>query len=54
MIRKLARAHVHRLFVVDDDGRSIGVISLRDVIAKFVKEPANSGLSQYFVATVRM
>ena len=50
VISKLATEHVHRLFVVDAHSHPIGVVSLRDVIARLVKEPADSDLGKYFEA----
>jgi CBS-domain-containing membrane protein len=41
---------IHRVFITDDDEHVIGVVALRDVIALFVKEPADSSLSEYFAA----
>ena len=48
VITKLATEHVHRLYVVDHDRKPVGVVSLRDVIARFVQEPKDSTLFEYF------
>ena len=50
VVEKMVHAHVHCLFVVDPERRPIGVISMRDVIARFVKEPADSKLGEFFYA----
>jgi 5'-AMP-activated protein kinase regulatory gamma subunit len=42
VLNKLSESNVHRLFVVDSDGRPTGVVSLCDMIAAMVKEPAVS------------
>ncbi|EDQ87540.1 uncharacterized protein MONBRDRAFT_37974 [Monosiga brevicollis MX1] len=49
VIEKLRKNRVHRVFVVDDDNVLQSVIALRDVIAQFVKEPADSKIEAYFV-----
>eukprot|EP00730_Choanoeca_flexa_P007933 TRINITY_DN12415_c4_g2_i8.p1 TRINITY_DN12415_c4_g2~~TRINITY_DN12415_c4_g2_i8.p1 ORF type:complete len:383 (+),score=96.60 TRINITY_DN12415_c4_g2_i8:363-1511(+) len=48
VIDRLLANSIHRLFMIDDDDHVIGVVALRDVIALFVKEPADSSLSDYF------
>lgn len=42
--------HVHRLWVVDEANKPIDVLSLRDVIARFVKEPRPDYFGSYFWA----
>jgi len=39
VIKRLVRSRIHRIYVVDSTMHVIRVISLRDVIRKFVKEP---------------
>jgi CBS domain-containing protein len=48
VVRLIASAHVHRLYVVDELQRPIGVISLRDIIMRFVKEQEDSTIWKYF------
>jgi CBS domain-containing protein len=50
VVHKMNGSHVHRLYVVDDHNKPIGVVSMRDVIARLVKEPSNSQLWKYFAA----
>ena len=54
VIRKFQSTRVHRLFVVDAEKRPTAVVSLRDVLAKFVKEDAGgvSLLGEYFAQKV--
>lgn len=40
--------HIHRLWVVDDQGRPINVVSLRDIIARFVREPSADYFGSFF------
>ncbi|XP_024532234.1 SNF1-related protein kinase regulatory subunit gamma-1 [Selaginella moellendorffii] len=39
VISKLDRARIHRIYVVDKHGHLEGVVTLRDIISKFVDEP---------------
>jgi CBS domain-containing protein len=48
IITKLDNNRIHRVFLVDGEGKLKGVIALRDIIALFVKEPRDSSLSEYF------
>lgn len=48
VIITLAGSHVHRLYLVDSNGHALKIISLREVIAQFVREPEDSKLSEYF------
>ena len=48
VIQKLSASHVHRLYVVDSHHRPVGVVSMRDVIARFVREPQESQLWKFF------
>lgn len=41
VIESLASKSVHRVYVVDDEGEVVGVITLRDVISCFIFEPPN-------------
>lgn len=50
VIELLVENHIHRVFLVDDDEKLIGVVALRDVLALFVKEPSDSKLGDYFTA----
>ena len=50
VISKLATEHVHRVFVVNGAQHPLGVISMRDVIARLVQEPSDSKLGEYFSA----
>lgn len=47
---RIVRHHVHRLWILNDKGEVRGVLSLRDCIAIFVKEPGASPLPRYFTA----
>ena len=48
MVRKFQSTRVHRLFVVDADGKPTSVVALRDVLAQFVREPeAEDGEGSY-------
>lgn len=48
VMEKLSQTKVHRLYLVDDHCRPVGVVSLGDILAKFVHEPKGSDLSDYF------
>ena len=48
VITQLVDNHIHRVYITDDAGRVEGVLSLREVIAQFVREPEESELSKYF------
>jgi 5'-AMP-activated protein kinase, regulatory gamma subunit len=51
VIKLFQAFHVHRVFILNDAKKPIGVISLRDVLSKFVKQPTdNFQLAQYFSA----
>lgn len=39
VILKLDKHNIHRVYVVDEQGNVDGVITMRDLISKFVKEP---------------
>eukprot|EP00897_Mesotaenium_endlicherianum_P002960 jgi/Mesen1/2692/ME000167S01840 len=39
-IHKMNDVHIHRLYTVDGDGNLTGVVTLGDIIGKFVQEPA--------------
>lgn len=45
---KMLKNHVHRLWILNDAGEVRGVLSLRDCIAIFVREPEASPLPRYF------
>lgn len=51
---KLTQTRAHRLYLVDASDKPVGVISLGDVLAKFVKEPEDSKLGEYFVEKVAL
>ncbi len=48
VIDQLVNNHIHRLYLTNADLRVIGVVSLRDVIAQFVREPEDSTIASYF------
>jgi 5'-AMP-activated protein kinase regulatory gamma subunit len=54
VINKLAESRVHRVYLCDADFKAIGVISLRDIIALFVREPSADYMADYFVEKVGM
>lgn len=54
VMEKLSHTKVHRLFLVDDNTRPVGVVSLGDILAKFVHEPKDSDLSEYFADQVAL
>lgn len=41
VILKLDKHHIHRVYVVDDSGNLEGVVTMRDLISKFVVEPVD-------------
>ena len=51
VIERLCTARIHRIFVVNDEEQVIGVVTLRDIIDKFVVEPKNY-FANFFGATV--
>ncbi|KAG5874629.1 hypothetical protein JTB14_009800 [Gonioctena quinquepunctata] len=54
ILEKIMKAEVHRLVVVDDDDKVIGIISLSDLLLYLVLRPASEdGGSQDEVASVR-
>jgi magnesium transporter len=46
--RKMAEYRVHRLIVVDDDSRLVGVVSAVDVISGLLEEPVEHGQGAAF------
>ncbi len=42
--------HCHRAWVLDATGRVVNVIALRDIITRFVREPAPDYFGSYFWA----
>jgi CBS-domain-containing membrane protein len=48
VLRQLCANYVHRVYVVDEQKHPVGVVSLRDIIACFVKEPKDSELWKFF------
>eukprot|EP00048_Salpingoeca_helianthica_P023394 m.24082 g.24082 ORF g.24082 m.24082 type:complete len:463 (+) comp8614_c0_seq1:138-1526(+) len=40
VIKRMVRSRIHRIYVVDEKDRVIRVVSLRNVLRKFVKEPS--------------
>jgi CBS domain-containing protein len=48
VITQLVDNHIHRVYITDESGRVEGVLSLREVIAQFVREPEESELNKYF------
>jgi 5'-AMP-activated protein kinase regulatory gamma subunit len=52
VMEKLTQTKVHRLYLIDDHTRPVGVVSLGDILAKFVREPKDSDLSEYFADQV--
>lgn len=51
---KMCKTRAHRLYLVDEQHKPVAVISLGDVLAKFVKEPEDSTLSEYFINKVSL
>jgi CBS domain-containing protein len=47
---KMLKHHVHRLWITSESGEVRGVLSLRDCISIFVKEPDASPLPRYFTS----
>jgi len=41
IIRRLVKSRIHRIYVIDEQDRPVRVISLRNIIRKFVREPDN-------------
>lgn len=41
VIKRMVRSRIHRVYVVDSSQRVVRVVSLRNVLRKFVREPAN-------------
>lgn len=41
--RQLILRHIHRLVVIDDDGRPIGVVTPLDLLRSFLDDPAAEG-----------
>ena len=39
VIKRLVRSRIHRVYVVDSQQRVVRVVSLRNILRKFVKEP---------------
>ena len=48
VVQRMSGAHIHRIFVVDAHSKLLRVLSLRDIIAKFVKEPSPDYFGSYF------
>lgn len=48
IIRRMVASRIHRIYVVDEKNRPIRVISLRNVLRKFVKEP-NGYFGHFFL-----
>lgn len=40
VIKRMVRSRIHRIYIVDDKDRVIRVVSLRNILRKFVKEPS--------------
>ncbi|CAH0557200.1 unnamed protein product [Brassicogethes aeneus] len=53
IMEKIVRAEVHRLVVVDDDDKVIGIISLSDLLLYLVLRPCGEDQSPEGVASVR-
>lgn len=41
--RQLILRHIHRLVVIDDDGRPVGVVTPLDLLRSFLDDPAGEG-----------
>jgi len=52
VMQRMAVARIHRVFIVDDDFRPTGVVSLSDVLTTLVKEPTPDYFGDYFDNTV--
>ena len=48
IIRRMVASRIHRIYVVDEKNHPIRVISLRNVLRKFVKEP-NGYFGHFFL-----
>ena len=52
VIARMATSRIHRIFVVDDGGKPVGVVSLTDVLSVLVKEPRPDYFKGYFDTSV--
>ena len=52
VMSRLATSRIHRVFVVDDDNKPVGVVSLSDVLNTLVKEPKPDYFGAFFDETV--
>ncbi|KAH7299057.1 hypothetical protein KP509_25G070800 [Ceratopteris richardii] len=41
VILKLNKYHIHRVYVANEEGNAVGVVTMRELISKFVKEPVD-------------
>ncbi|GBG90219.1 hypothetical protein CBR_g50398 [Chara braunii] len=41
VVHTLADYHIHRVYVTEEDGSLAGVVTIRDIISRFVTEPDN-------------
>ena len=48
VIKRLIESGVHRIYMVDEHMKPLRVISLRDILARFVKEPAVDYCRKFF------
>ena len=48
VISRLIDSGVHRIYMVDSHNKPIRVISLRDILARFVKEPSVDHCRRFF------
>jgi CBS domain-containing protein len=48
VIKRLLESGVHRVYVVDSKMRPVRVVSMRDILARFVKEPTADYVRKFF------
>lgn len=49
VMERIVRAEVHRLVVVDEEGRVVGVISLSDILKELVLKPCSKYMKVFSV-----
>lgn len=52
VIRRMATSRIHRVFVVNDAQKPVGVVSLTDILNKMAHEPRKDYFRGFFDATV--
>jgi len=51
VMRRMQATRVHRLYIVDAEHKPLSVVSIRDVLAQFVRESQDCDMSSYFMAS---